>query len=394
MFRRIVFWSHLAAGVATGLVVLLMAATGVLLTYERQITASAVNRAIATPGAPLTAEALVAAAAANGARPGQSVVFPADPHAAVTVSTGRRVAFLLDPRTGAPVSDAAPGVKAFFGTVTELHRWLALTGEDRDTGRAITGAANLAFLFILVSGAVLWWPRAWRWRIVKNNLLFRRGLPNAKARDYNWHHVLGVWSVLPLAALVVSGVVISYPWASALVYTAYGETPAAGQGSGQGSGHGAGQSSGRGQAEHAEHAAPAAGQAPAAAPLPADALLAAARAAAPGANTVALRLPQPGAATIDLVADTGNGVQPDRQVVLTLSRADAAVIARRAGTDASPGQRARMFLRFLHTGEVYGIAGQSVAGLASAAACVLVWTGLALAWRRLVQPLLVRRMPG
>jgi uncharacterized iron-regulated membrane protein len=389
MFRRIVFWSHLAVGVATGLVVLLMAATGVLLTYERQITSWAVNRAIAAPGEPLTAEALVAAAAANGARPGYSVIFPADPNAAVTVSAGRRSSFLLDPRTGAPVTDAAPGVKAFFGTVTALHRWFALTGDDRDTGRAITGAANLAFLFILVSGAVLWWPRAWRWRIVKNNLLFRRGLPSAKARDYNWHHVLGVWSALPLAALVVSGVVISYPWASALVFTAYGETPAAGQGHGAGAGQGRGQGVGQ-----TDHAAPAAAPALTGTPVSSDALLAAARAAVPGASTVALRLPQPGAAVAEAVADTGNGVQPDRQVTLTLSRADASVLARRDGSDASPGQRARVFLRFLHTGEVYGIVGQTVAGLASAAACVLVWTGLALAWRRLVQPLLARRLPG
>jgi uncharacterized iron-regulated membrane protein len=389
MFRRIVFWSHLAVGVATGLVVLLMAATGVLLTYERQITSWAVNRAIAAPGAPLTAEALVAAAAANGARPGYSVIFPADPQAAVTVSAGRRSSFLLDPRTGTPVGDAAPGVKAFFDTVTALHRWLALTGDDRDTGRAITGAANLAFLLILVSGAVLWWPRAWRWRIVKNNLLFRRGLPSAKARDYNWHHVLGVWSALPLAALVVSGVVISYPWASALVFTAYGEAPAAGQGHGAGSGQGRGQGAGQ-----TDHAAPAAAPALVGTPVSSDALLAAARAAVPGASTVALRLPQPGATVVEALADTGNGVQPDRQVTLTLSRTDAAVLARREGSDASSGQRARMFLRFLHTGEVYGIVGQTVAGLASAAACVLVWTGLALAWRRLVQPLLARRLPG
>ena len=38
-FRRIVFWAHLSAAVAVGLVILLMSATGVLLAYERQIVA-------------------------------------------------------------------------------------------------------------------------------------------------------------------------------------------------------------------------------------------------------------------------------------------------------------------------------------------------------------------
>ena len=42
--RKIIFWSHLVVGVATGLVVFVMAATGVLLTYEAQITRWAEHR--------------------------------------------------------------------------------------------------------------------------------------------------------------------------------------------------------------------------------------------------------------------------------------------------------------------------------------------------------------
>jgi len=40
-------------------------------------------------------------------------------------------------------------------------------------------------------------------------------------------------------------------------------------------------------------------------------------------------------------------------------------------------------LRFGHTGEVFGLAGQTVAGLASLGALVLGYTGLSLAIRRL-----------
>jgi uncharacterized iron-regulated membrane protein len=39
-------------------------------------------------------------------------------------------------------------------------------------------------------------------------------------------------------------------------------------------------------------------------------------------------------------------------------------------------------MRFAHTGEVLGIPGQTVAGVVTAGGSVLVWTGLALAWRR------------
>ena len=46
------------------------------------------------------------------------------------------------------------------------------------------------------------------------------------------------------------------------------------------------------------------------------------------------------------------------------------------------GRRIRSWLRFIHTGEAGGIPGQTIAGIASAGAAVLVWTGLMLAWRR------------
>ena len=36
--RRTLFWIHFAAGSVTGIVILLMSITGVLLAYERQIT--------------------------------------------------------------------------------------------------------------------------------------------------------------------------------------------------------------------------------------------------------------------------------------------------------------------------------------------------------------------
>ena len=48
----------------------------------------------------------------------------------------------------------------------------------------------------------------------------------------------------------------------------------------------------------------------------------------------------------------------------------------------SAGRRARTWLRFAHTGEVYGLAGQTVAGLVTAGGAVLVLTGIALALRR------------
>ena len=50
--------------------------------------------------------------------------------------------------------------------------------------------------------------------------------------------------------------------------------------------------------------------------------------------------------------------------------------------DRSPGLQARVWVRFLHTGEAFGLTGKIIATLATAASLVLVWTGFALSWRR------------
>jgi uncharacterized iron-regulated membrane protein len=66
---------------------------------------------------------------------------------------------------------------------------------------------------------------------------------------------------------------------------------------------------------------------------------------------------------------------------LTLSRAGE-VASYESFASLTTGRRIRNVMRFAHTGEVLGLAGQTVAGLVSAGGAVLVWTGIALALRR------------
>ena len=68
-----------------------------------------------------------------------------------------------------------------------------------------------------------------------------------------------------------------------------------------------------------------------------------------------------------------------------MNRVSGAAVAYVPFTDQSPGVQARRWVRFLHTGEALGLAGQTLAGLASAAAALLVWTGLSLALRRFMR---------
>jgi uncharacterized iron-regulated membrane protein len=87
----------------------------------------------------------------------------------------------------------------------------------------------------------------------------------------------------------------------------------------------------------------------------------------------------------------GDRGRPDLRAQLSLDRASGEVVKWEPYSSQSLGRRLRSWLRWVHTGEAGGIAGQTVAGLASAGAAVLVWTGIALAWRRFLTSGLRRR---
>jgi uncharacterized iron-regulated membrane protein len=67
---------------------------------------------------------------------------------------------------------------------------------------------------------------------------------------------------------------------------------------------------------------------------------------------------------------------------LTLDGATGATIRWEPYAGSSRGQKVRGWMRFAHTGELGGVAGEALAGLASAGGALLVWTGVALAVRR------------
>src|SRR6187431_1176050 len=103
-FRSVLFWMHLAAGAAAGVVILIMSVTGVALTYEKQMLEWADRRAWsapAAPGAKLTPE--VIAARATAAQPEIKIValtMRADQAAPATLTLDGNKALLVDPYSG------------------------------------------------------------------------------------------------------------------------------------------------------------------------------------------------------------------------------------------------------------------------------------------------------
>jgi uncharacterized iron-regulated membrane protein len=381
--RTLIFWPHLIAGVLAGAIILLMSVTGVLLTYERQMIAWSDShyRSLQPPDgqAALSVESLLTTLQRE--RPEleiSAVTLAADPAAPVAITAGRQTLY-ADAYTGRVLGESTQGVRRFMSEVRAWHRWLAVEGEGRPVARAITGWSNALFLFIVASGIYLWFPRKWSWQHVRPVVLFAGGL-RGKARDFNWHNVIGVWSAIPLFIVVLTAMPISFPWANALVYRAVGEEPP--------------QQGGRGGRD----GAPAAGGARAGGPRGGeqrdradrpqpsieglDALTASAAQQSPGWRTINVRVPASERAPVVFAVDRGDGGQPQLRSTLSLDRATGAVVTSESFSDQSLGRRLRSISRFAHTGEVLGLPGQTIAGLVTAVAVVLVWTGVTLALRR------------
>lgn len=383
MLRSIIFWTHLACGLFAGVVIFTMSLTGVLLTYERQIDgwiARSHYVPVAEQGERLSLDALVARhAELQPDTAMNALVVTNDPGAPVSFRAGRRSGLHLNPYNGEPMEIASPRVDAVMSWLTGFHRWFNVQGENRAVARQVTGVCNVVFLFLVLSGMYLWLPKLWKPVMFRARLLFRREYPSSKARDFHWHHIFGIWMALPLLAVVYTGAVISYPWAANVMYRVFGaEVPAPAAAPG-----GAG-----GGAVRAE--------APVALPegvaLPLESLVAQAIAReGQDWKRLTLTLPAVGQRDLGVEFDRGNGAQAHLRHTLVLDRSSGAVLTTRGFADQSEAQRLRGIARFLHTGEVLGFWGQTLAGLASLAALFLVWTGFALSWRRLIQPLLRKR---
>ena len=372
LFRKALFWVHLTVGIAVGLVVFIMSVTGVALTYQRQTQQWAdgfdVRPADATVERMPVAELLRQARDEQDANP-TALLLRNDPAKPARVSFGRQ-SFEVDPYTGERLGAGAVGVRKAFRALIGWHRWLGQEGEGRAVARAITGFCNLAFLFIVISGLYLWWPRSWSWSRLRSIVLFRRGLA-PRARDFNWHNVFGFWMAIPLAILVATGAFFSYSWPMGLVYRITGEER------------------------------PVRGPRPAPPETPEepsspdeykgmDTLVAAALRHEPAWQLATLRFGPGPEAPVTVTLDRSRmGTRPDLRTTLVMDRATATVVGEETPSRA---RTTLVWIRWLHTGEAFGFIGQTIAGIASLAGCFLVYTGWSLSWRRFLAWRRQRRM--
>ncbi len=102
----------------------------------------------------------------------------------------------------------------FFMIVEEIHMYLLLPEK---IGRQVVGISTIIFIVLLLSGLILWWPK--KKKGLSRNFKIRW---NARWRrvNYDWHKVTGMYISLLALVIALAGLGFSYEWMHEAFYIA------------------------------------------------------------------------------------------------------------------------------------------------------------------------------
>lgn len=361
--RKLLFWPHLIVGLLVGIVMAFLAVTGMILAFQAEAVHAAESRyqlpqPAAANGCVAPSVLLHTAEQITGRHATAMTVF-ADRTRPAEVAFGHERTVLLHPCTGAVIAANASSLRSFFWKVRQAHVSIILFGMDHPQLRQWKNAANAGLVLLLLSGLVLWLPKKLHKQHLRAGLL-PRWRSTGRAFQWSWHNVAGIWFALPLLAISVTGLVMSYPWANALLYRAAGDAPPA-------------------QMRHAEEAR---AEAAATNGTVIDNAFTTAQLADAQWSSAELRIPTAADKAITVTLEEGDGGKPQERVRLTLKTGSNKPGKVTRFIDETRGRQWRLVARFLHTGEIFGIPGKLIAAASMIAMLILVWTGFAMSLHR------------
>jgi len=121
----------------------------------------------------------------------------------------------LNPYTGEVAGESKR--PAFFGFMFRLHRWML--GDAHSFGKTLVGISTLLFVIILLTGAALWWPKNLQMLKTRLSVCFTKG----KLRiGHDLHIPVGMYALVFLLAVSLTGLTWSFPWYRAGVNALFG----------------------------------------------------------------------------------------------------------------------------------------------------------------------------
>lgn len=234
--RKLFKQAHIWFSIPLGVVISITCFTGAVLIFEREIT-EAVQRdyyyVASVASEPLAVEEIIARVepTLDEGRKITGVTISDDPERSykVNINTPKHAAIFVNQYTGEVLGE--PGRLEFFRDMFRLHRWLMdERPEDAEAvywGKVIVGISTLLMTFAILSGIVIWFPRSLKSLKNRSKIAIRKGWHRFW---YDLHVVGGIYAMLLLLAMALTGLTWSFEWYGKRFYSLLGvETAAGGQ---------------------------------------------------------------------------------------------------------------------------------------------------------------------
>ncbi|WP_080779201.1 PepSY-associated TM helix domain-containing protein [Chryseobacterium phocaeense] len=224
ILRKTAYQLHLWLGLTSGLIVVIMAATGCILAFEKELK-HAIHpekyfvKTVKKEKLPFSVLKLKAEQALPDSLKVSRVEISSDPSRSYAFRSlkmneealtywGTYIHYYrvyVDPYTG-KILEVENAKNDFFEIVMDLHRRLLL-GEK--IGKTITGYSTLILVVMLVSGLLIWYPRKMNKNALKGMFLIKTSA-KWKRINYDMHNVLGFYAVIPLLLITFSALIWNF----------------------------------------------------------------------------------------------------------------------------------------------------------------------------------------
>ena len=236
----------------------------------------------------------------------------------------------MDPYSG-KVLEKYSYRETFFFQVMALHRWLL--GSNDSWGKWIMGVATFIFMFILITGIILWWPRTQR--IMLKQLKIKKDA-GFKRLNHDLHIVLGFYSAIFLFIFAFTAMSWSFEWFNKSLYSITNSSPNPPE-------------------------APKSDQLESSAAINLDEALAAAKSIYDNAEWYQVAAPKDLTESFTVSVLLPDAAHENATSSVYIDQASGAVLGNFPFDERSSGQKARSFIKPLHTGSIWGMPSKIVA---------------------------------
>ena len=214
IFRKI----HLWLSVPFGVIITLICFSGAMLVFEPEITRGLkgdIYYVTSAEGEPIDMKELMETVKAtlpdSVSITGVTVFDDKDRTYQVSLSKPRRASLFIDQYSG-KITGKYERI-GFFSAMFRLHRWLLDSGNPHGgglkVGKLLVGVSTLVFVIALVTGVVVWYPRAKRNLAHSLSISFKDGW---RGLWKGFHVAGGMYALILLLAMSLTGLTWSFNW--------------------------------------------------------------------------------------------------------------------------------------------------------------------------------------